>query len=343
MPSPQLAGLNFRKWQFGIESVAGTAVAPTYNPLVQGHPTPNTEWEEIPHDPNQWESKILPVKVGEDFSLPLTGGAFFQGLPFWFLGMLKGAVTPTANADANTWTFTPSQTVDDLDTYSVEYGSNVHVWRGKYVVLREIELTMPETGGMWEMSIDALGQSFGSNLAGGTAFTSNQLVDIDVQPSPLLGAFTKVYIDDLPGQLGSTQITGALRRGSVKFGWEAVEKKLLSGNSYDYDAVGRGQRMTEVTLTFEQTSQSRDEVFEYLRAHRTTPNLRYVRMTVDGEILNGGRERVQLELPGTWTTFGFDDIGQNIVYTLTGRVKYDSTLQHGVKAIVVNNKADYVV
>lgn len=337
MASPQFAGLNFRKWQFGVEATSGTAVAATYNPLVQGHPTTNTMWEDIPHDANQFESKILPIKTGEDYSLPLTGGAFFQGLPFWFLGIIKGGVTPTG-ATAKTWTFTPSQTTDDMDTYTAEYGSNIHAWRGKFVVLRELELTMPDTGGMWDMSIDALGQSFGSNT-----FTSSGSVDIDTQPSPLLGAFTKVYIDDTAVGIGGTQITGALRRGSIRFAWEEVEKKILSGNGYDYDAVGRGMRTTEVTLTFEQTTQSRSEVLQYLKNHVTVPSMRYVRLTVDGNIITGGREKLTLDLPGTWRTFGFDEIGQNIVYTLTGRVLYDSTLGYGLKATVINNKADYTV
>lgn len=339
MASPQYAGLNFRKWQFGVEATSGTAVAATYNPLVQGHPTPNVQWEDIPHDPNQFESKILPVKVAEDYSLPLTGGAFFQALPFWFLGILKGGVTPTGGGNANTWAFTPSQTTDDLDTYTAEYGSNVHGWRGKFMVLRELELTFPETGGMWELSIDGLAQSFGSN-----ALTAAGSVDIDTQPSPLLGAFTKVFIDDAAGSLGNTQITGALRRGSVRFGWDAIDTKVLDGDGYEYDAVGRGKRMTEVSLTFEQNTASRSEVLQYLKAHATVPSMRYVRLTVDGNpISGGGREKLTLELPGTWRTFGFDEIGQNIVYTLSGTVLYDSTLTHGVKATVINTKADYEV
>lgn len=337
MPSPQYAGLNFRKWQFGIESTSGTLDTITYNPLVQGHPTPNTVWEEIPHDPNQFETKILPVKTEEDFTLPLTGGAFFQGLPFWFLGIIKGGVTPTGST-AKTWSFTPSQTLDDMDTYSVEYGSNVHAWNGKFVVLRELELTMPETGGMWEMSIDALGQSFGSNN-----FTSTAAVDIDTQPSPLLGAFTKVYIDETAGGIGGTQITGALRRARVRFGWDAVEKKVLDGDGYEYDAVGRGSRMTEVELTFEQNAASLTEVVRYLKANATVPTMRYVRLTVDGNVISGGREKLTLDLPGTWTTFGFDEIGQNIVYTLTGKVRYDTTLGYGLQATVINTKADYEV
>jgi hypothetical protein len=339
MPSPQYAGLTFRKWQFGIETSFASNNAPvTYNPLVQGHPTPNTVWEEIPHDPNQWESKILPVKTAEDWSMPLTGGAFFQTLPFWFQGMIAGGVTPTGST-AKTWTFTPNQTTDDMSTYVAEYGGNIHVWKGNSVVLREMELTFPETGGLWEMSLDGLGNSFGSNAA----FTDSAQVDIDVSPSPLLGAFTKVYIDELPGNLGNTQVTGALRRGSVKFSFEDVEKKVLDGDGYAFDAVGRGQRLTEVVLTFEQTSATRTEFLHYLRNHVTTPKMRYVRLTVDGNIINGGREKLQLELPGIWTTAAFDEIGQNVVYTLTGMVKYDTTLGHGLKAIVINDKADYTV
>lgn len=337
MASPQYAGLTFRKWQFGIETSFGSNnTTITYNPLVQGHPTPNTTWEEIPHDPNQWESKILPVKTAEDWTMPLTGGAFFHTLPFWFQGILAGGVTPTGST-AKTWTFTPSQTTDNLDTYAVEYGGNVHVWKGKAVVLRELELNFPESGGMWEMSIDAMGHSFGSN----NAFTASGSVDIDASPSPLLGAFTKVYIDDAAGSIGSTQITGALRRGSVKFMFEDVEKKILDGDGFEYDAVGRGQRVTEVVLTFEQNTASRTEFLHYLKQHVTVPTMRYVRLTVDGNVISGGREKLTLDLPGIWTAAAFDEIGQNVVYTLTGRVKYDSTLGYGVKAIVVNNKADY--
>lgn len=338
MASPQFAGLNFRKWQFGFEATSGTAVAATYNPLVQGNPQPNYVWEEIPHDPNQFESKILPVKVGEDYTLPLTGAAFFQSLPFWFRGIIKGAVTPTGT-NARTWTFTPSQTADDMDTYTAEYASNIHGWRGKFVVLRDLTLTMPETGGMWDISIDAMGQSFGSNTA--TSLASNQT---DSSPSPLLGAFTKVYIDDTAGTIGNTQITSALRKGDVKFAWAAVEKKVLSGNGYEYDAVGRGLRDTEVTLTFEQTTQSRSEFLQYLKAHVTVPSTRFVRLQVDGNIIPGaagGRERLTLDLPGTWTTAAFDEIGQNLVYTLTGKVRYNDTLGYGLKATVINDRANY--
>lgn len=338
MASPQFAGLNFRKWQFGFEVTSGTAVAATYNPLVQGNPTPNYVWDDIPHDANQFEDKILPVKTGEDYGLPLTGAAFFQSLPFWFRGIIKGGVTATGT-NARTWAFTPSQTADDLDTYTAEYASNVHGWRGKFVVLKELSLTMPDTGGMWELSADAMGQSFGSNTA--TSLTSNQT---DSTPSPLLGAFTKVFIDDTAANIGVTQVTGALRKADVKFSWAAIEKKLTSGTGYDYDAVGRGMRSTEVTLTFEQTTATRAEFLNYLKAHVTVPTKRFVRLTVDGNIIPGaagGRERLTLDLPGTWVTAAFDEIGQNLVYTLTGKVKYDDTLGYGLKATVINDRANY--
>lgn len=334
MASPQYAGLTFRKWQFGVESTAGTPVAATYNPLVQGHPTPEVTWEDIPHDANQFESKILPVKTGEQWQMPLTGAALFNTLPFWFLGLLKGGVTPTGST-AKTWTFTPSQTTDDLDTYTAEYGSNIHAWRGSFVVLRSLELTMPETGGMWTLAVDATGNSFGSNT-----FTSSGSVTLDTSPSPLLGAFTKVYIDDAAGSIGGTQVTGALRKGSVKIE-QVVDYKILDGDGFAYDAVGRGERMTDVTLSFEQTTASRNEVLQYLKNHVTVPAMRYVRLQILGNVISGGQERVTLDLPGTWKTFGFEEIGQNIVYTLTGRVKYDATLGYGLKATVVNSKASY--
>lgn len=337
MASPQYAGLAFRKWQFGIESTAGTPVAATYNPLVQGNPTPETTWEEIPHDPNQFESQILPVKTGESWTLPLTGGAFFQSLPFWFRGILKGGVTPTGGS-AKTWTFTPHQTTDDLDTYTAEYGSNVHAWRGSFVVLRELELTFGETGGMWEMSIDAMGNSFGSN-----AFTSAASVDIDTSPSPLLGAFTKLYLDDTPGALGNTVVSGSLRKGRVKFSFDGLDSKILDGDGFAYDAVGRGERMCEFEFTFEQNAASLGEVLKYLKNQVTVPTMRYGRLVTLGNTISGGQEKLQLELPGIWTSFGFEELGQNLVYTLTGRTKYDPTLLHGMKAIVINNKADYEV
>jgi hypothetical protein len=335
MATPAYAGLTFRKWQFGVETVAGTPVAATYNPLVQGNPTPNVEYEEIPHDPNQFESMVLPVKIGEDFTLPLTGAALFQTLPFWFLGIIKGGVTPTGGS-AKTWTFTPNQTADDLDTYTAEYGSNIQAWSGSFVTLREMELTMPETGGLWEMSIDAMGQSFGSN-----EFTASGSVDIDTNPSPLMGAFTKVFVDDTAGGIGTTPLSGVLRRGSIRFAFDAVEKKVMGGTGYQYTAIGRGQRVTEVTLTFEQDAASMTEVVHFLRAQATSPVMRYIRLTVDGNVISGGREKLTLDLPGIWTSFGFDEIGQNLVYTLTGRVKYDPTLTYGLKATVINTKADY--
>ena len=341
MAGPQYAGLTFRKWQFGIETSLGSNnTTVTYNPLVQGHPTLDTTWEDIPHDPNQFESKILPVKTQERWNLPLTGAALFQTLPFWFQGVIQGGVTPTGSGTAKTWTFTPNQTTDDMATYKAEYGvTSGHVWGGNGVVINSLELTFPETGGMWEMSIDAMGNSFGSNAA----FTSS--IDIDTVPSVLLGAFTKVYIDETPGAIGGTQITGALRRGSVKFGFAAVEPKILDGDGFQYDAIGRGMRETEVTLVFEQTTASRTEVLHYLRNHVTTAKMRYVRLVVLGNIISGaggGQESLTLDLPGVWMTAGFDEIGQNIVYTLTGKVKYDSTLARGLRAIVVNDKADYV-
>lgn len=339
MASPQYAGQPFQKWQLGIESTFGTAVAATYNPLVAGDPTMESPWEDIPYDPGQFESPVLPVRTkGYNTDIPWTGGAFFQTLPFWFKGIIIGGQAPSAyNTNARFWRFTSGQSNNALDSYTAEHVGALNTWRQKAVYLSDASLDFDESGGMWTFSANGHGQSFGSN-------TQTAGITPDAQPSPLLGAFTRVFVDNTPGAMGTTLMAGNLRKGSIQFGFEAVEEKLTSGTGFDYTALGYGRRMTTYSFTFEQNAQSMTEVQAAL-VQATVPAFKYVKLVVTGNVISGSspgtQEELRVELPGSYRSFGFERIGQNVVWTIGGQVVYDQTLARGLRAEVVNNKSSY--
>lgn len=188
----------------------------------------------------------------------------YEDVVWWLRMILKGASGALAGVSTGstpagyTYTFTPTSTADDLDTFTLKAGDGVNNYSfNRCAVNRATFRWNPSGGGeaTWRMALEIFARFESASVS----FDSVN----DHARTKVLAAGTKVYSDAIGGTIGTTQVVGKVRSGSITID-NQIEEKIFSENTTTVAAdFARGEQIVTAELLLEFKD---DTEFGYFRA-----------------------------------------------------------------------------
>lgn len=240
--------------------------------------------------------------------------SFEEAVWWWNLGIKGGNLsgTTTGSTPAGyTNTSTPTAGSDDLAVATFKVGDGATA----YLLDRGVVNTMtmrwnPARGGdaYWMMAVEIFCRFKGTTtFTGPSALTRHKIA----------AKGTKVYIDAVGGTLGSTQVTGAIRSGSVTINNNIEEKQNSEDTDYMAADFGRGEQIITYDIVREHLA---DTEAALLRAG--TP--RAIRIEKTGDAIGTSPTTnylLQIDMPVARYTprMAPNFQGQNRILTMSGQ------------------------
>lgn len=267
-------------FQWGKETVRGTLVAATSKMAVENlELTPVDEMSRpalakgilLPHSGDE-----LPIQRGVQFSVPET--PLVYGEHHKWLGMaINGGVSAVGAADPYTWTFARPITADPVpDTYTIERrltdGTNHVDLEFGYAFLTQLRWIFEDA-----MPARFAAEGVGRRIQSSTLTAALAMPTIQIPAAKLL----KVWMDSAWANLGTSQITGEVRRVEVTFNTGLVPIQYLDGRT-DLDFTSYRLNPDEVGLEVEITVHLTKAQFDAQKAAAEAGTLRAVRVKVEG-------------------------------------------------------------
>lgn len=312
------------KYQFGVESTAGTAVAA--DTMLLADPKPLTPDRRPIYPPaaigvraESHTAKIYQYLVQD--TLTMSHG-YFQALPVLFSCGLVGGVTPaeqtTSQADY-LWDFDPALTgSNSLNSITLEEGDDTQAYETEYVMFERIRIagTIAQDQGESPVTIEA--DYFGRQHS-----TASFTGSIDIPTAEWINAkLARLYIDTSWAGVGGTEKTALLRGFDIEILTGAHPKMLGSGNTY-FDTHGQGLIAVTAALTLERSANS-DAIWDAYRSQA----LQVVRLSIPGaQIGTGDTHTLTIDIGGTFEEvipMQSEDRGNNIDTAML-RGYYDPT------------------
>lgn len=301
------------KYQAGIESTRGTAVAATR--IIGADP------KAIPTD-RVWE----PVRLAKGQRVDRThkrndellvrdtltfSNGYFQVLPMLFQCCLDGAITP---AEVNVgqsdykWDITPSLTAaNEPDTLTIEMGDNVQAYEVEYAMFNRLVFSaeLGQDGAASPVKIEA--DYFGRQVTP-TTFTASQALHTGLEF--MNAKLARLYMDAAFADVGDTEQTALLRGFSLEILAGNHPKFMGSANKY-FDTYGEGDLAVMLTLTLEGSSGA-DAIYDLFRAGTE----KAIRLDILGsQIGSGGVRTFRTDLYGYFESvepLGGESNGNNL-------------------------------
>lgn len=324
------------KYQFGVETTAGTAVAADTMLLADPKPLAPDRRPVYPPAAIGVRADAFAAKIYQYLAqdtLTFSHG-YFQALPVLFSCGLKGGVTPaeqtTSQADY-LWDHTPAMTGSNgLQTITLEEGDDTQAYETEYVQFERIRIagTIAQDQGESPVTIEA--DYYGRQVSATTFTAALTIPSVEWMNAKM----ARFYLDTAWAGVGSTEKTALLRGFDIEILTGAHPKMLGSGNAY-FDAVGQGPVMVTGAFTLERGANS-DAIWDALRSQA----LQVVRLTVTGaQIGTGDNHTLSIDIGGTWEEvipMQSEDRGNNID-TCILRGYYDPTGAKLVQVQVTTN------
>ena len=330
----------FRELQVGKQSVIGTAVPATRTLPYRSAITLNPNRTDPDVDVGSLDPIIAPYATALEAGMSgATGPQTYNDLSIRASAGIMGGVTPTGSAVAGyTWTYQPaSLTADTFDYYTIESGDDTAASGGAGIngfggVIDSFGMTMPEDLGPWTVSDDW-------TFAGAVWGNKTGAISVDANPMFMFGADTSFYLNSVPGAIGATQLTDAVRGASLTINNNLDEKRYANGSNtrFQLGAYGRGAREITLTLTVEKTTAT---IAEAITIDDTPVPNRYIKISANStENAGSGGTKAKAEffLPVRLMSIADGEIGGNSNWTFTYRGFYDATLGYALKLVVVNS------
>jgi len=314
------------KYQFGTETTNGTAVAA--DTLIVGPEINAVEPDRQPkfHDDSLGvRGRSSRVSFGNylwNHTLSIPDG-YFQILPALFSMLLKGEVSPseqTADQDDYLWTHNPALTGSNaLDSVTLELGDDTQAYEAEYVMAERLRMSgqISQSRDYSPVSLEA--DLFGRQLTA-TAFTGAIAVPT---VNPIDAKLSRIYIDALFANAGTTEKTNLLRSWDLEIIGGAHPKFTGSANKY-YDTHGQSYVEVMLTLMFERNANA-DTEWDTFRLGTEQA----IRLQVDSGVAIGTGDNHTLTLD-MWGAYEYvrpidsEDRGNNIDAVLF-RAMYDGT------------------
>ena len=329
-----------RKVQAGLESSRGTGVAATR--ILNGVLTPwtidrNLVWSPVNNGmyvSRQKGSYTRPVVTSS-----YNEAASYEDIAWWMKFVAEGGVTGVSDSGTPSpgylYAFDPDLTTDSLESATFECGVPGHVEDFLQVMVDSMTLRIaPDNTSEPSWMLDAQLKALGLPSAG--TFASLTVRETE----EIRAAGTKIFIDDDPANVGTTQKTGWLIDASLTFNLMRHFKAFAeNADGFAPGKTGRGERTTDVQITYEF-----DDYDEYNEFLSSAPVLRAVRLYQEGSIIHSTvRKSIAIDIIGYWATFAESEREGNItaVMALQGGL-IDATFGNDYKVEVLNGLATLV-
>jgi len=321
-----------RRIQFGFETTKGTAVAATNYWRGTGVMEdrrevvfPDEDIGILMGDTRNYTQSLLAAMTWDE--TPAT----FELLPY----ILNCAVSEdTAGTQDGTegsgyvYTFTvATNAAPTTKTLTIEGGDDQQAEEMEYAFVESFRLS-GSAGEALTVSADWLGRQVST-----CTFTTNATLDTVEE---IIFSKGTLYIDDIDGTAGNTEISSTLMGLDLTFNTGLVARRHANGELYFATTVMSEPEIT-MDLTFEHNSSARTEITNW---RSNTPRL--VTLTFQGDALSTAGDEytyktLTLNLAGAWESFEkLDEIDGNDVVTGRFRARYDVDNAAGNSIIVVN-------
>lgn len=331
----------FRKWQFGKQTVHGTAVTATRAVGWRGTLTIEPNWTQQTEVDTGSIDPVLPAyRTQTDITASLSGPLTYDDIPLIMAAGVRGGQAAVTSSSTYQWTHTAlSTTATTLDEFTTEWSDDVSTdgFKAKDGILESIELAFDESLGPWTFTG---GWRYGA-VDGGVTPTAGLMVGSNL---PLVfGADTKLYIDSTSGGIGGTQISNALHKASVTITNTIDQKRFANGSNTRFAIAGYGLAEREITasFTFAKTSDTVGLGSETAKWLSADPTNRYLKVSVTSPSIISGAIPYSwdLYLSGIWTSRTDEEVGGNSVVTLELAGRYDAGLGYAFRSYCVNNRS----
>jgi hypothetical protein len=273
------------KYQFGIESTRGTAVAATRIIGADIKAVPKDRvWEAVMHadgsrvNANRKRNDELFVKD----ALTISQG-YFQIIPMLGICSLDGTISPAEQTPSQSdylWAIAPSLTAaNDPDTITLECGDDTQAYEIEYVMFDSLKFSgeIAQAGESSPVSIEA--GYFGRQVTP-TTFTAAQSLHSGLT---LMNAkLARLYSDTTWAGIGGTELTSLLRGFELEIMIGNHAKFMGSANKY-FTTHGEGEISAILTLALEGGS-SADTLFDLFQAGTE----RALRLDINGPQIGSG-------------------------------------------------------
>ncbi len=312
--------------QLGVESAAGTLVAATH--VVDFE---SAKFTIKPSIIRTHQSGSLATNHHTDIGLLdyeveiVTLGTYDRiacMLPFF----LSGATTTGTGGSADkTWTFTPSNTTDNLKTASIEI-AGVDTWPTEYKLAgckgKSFEIDI-NSDAPWKITWTFTGQKLTTATHTGSLTAASSLVGIR-------GFTTKVYIDDTT--VHTTQ-PGTLLTAKLKVDLATSPRHYLGSTTGEAGAVIQTGRR-KVTLDLVGEWQASAEYTAWLAGTKRKISLDSV-----GASLGGSNYEARFDVYCDWDTWTLGNSGGAFTQEMSGIGIYDASATADILATIVNSIA----
>jgi hypothetical protein len=257
---------------------------------------------------------------------PLT----YQWLPTLF-NVFLGPLSSGSGAGADkTWNFNSSvvsDSADNLKSLTIEVGGR-DTWPGEYrlsgCIGRRLSIAIAQNA-VWQADVELVGQTLTQTAKTASINPLSGLVDI-------LGATTKVYINDTASAFGATQRVGVVVSGEVTIELPTDRRWTLDSSTAPKRVGLFGPRQVSARLVVEFDQLTDWTAFAAATAQR-------VRIESVGATLGSSAYKATIDIPGVWEAFVLGEDNGVITTELTLAGQYDTTPAADIAAVVVNDRA----
>lgn len=257
--------------------------------------------------------------------------ASYEEVIWWWNLALKGSnltgSTTGSTPAGYTYTFTPTAATDDLATATFKCGDGAVAYLFDRGVVNTMTMRWnPARGGdaYWMISVEVF-----CRFKGTTTFTGPSTLT----RHKIAAKGTKVYVDADGGTIGTTQVTGAIRSGSITINNNVEEKQFSEDTDYMSADFGRGEQVITFDIVREYTA---DTELAFLRAG----TVRMIRILKEGDSIGTSPTTVyqfKIDLPVARYTPRLAPSwqGQNRVLTMSGQALRNASNTVPITAVSV--------
>ncbi len=251
--------VRLRKHQFGRQADFGTAVPAAYAYPYSGTPEANLNWTDPDVDAGSIDPTASPTREAPELTfdgdIPVV---YYNVIPHILSGFFGGGETGTGTPDVS-WNFHPaSETIDDPDPYTYEFGDDVTSDWFQFVdgIVESFEITAPE--GLAALSASVSWRFGGVRQTGSadspvTGTVPTPSLSVDIAGTPVYLKDCVVSIGDSPDYL--TPIIDATYSWVLRGEHEIDEKRWANGSqTFDANALVPGARSIEFEATYAKTT-----------------------------------------------------------------------------------------
>ena len=198
--------VRLRAFQLGKETTFGTAVPATRRFGWTFAPTVDPHWTWPTSDTGTLDEALPPYRMAIDVTGSATGPLAYNDAPYLWSALVKGGVTPVGGGTAQTWTYTPASTSQDIfEIFTGEWGDDT-ADQFQYAdgILNQLTLTFPQDLGPINVGAD---YRFAS-----VVYPQARTGGLQVDPAPTwaYAADTQYRFNDTAGAIDTTQLINSV-------------------------------------------------------------------------------------------------------------------------------------